>query len=379
MPAHESNDICAPGKYYFMFNLQFLTLVGLWRNDSWPKRWLFFYDIYETTLHILPMIYIVITSIGTYQQRNELTLFLANVDKNLVAVNFITKYIIFMMKRKQLSMLITEIIHSGDNITKKCVKLMSIHVIVVTIFSLSVVTAFCSQAIMNREMIVEAWLPFDTMKNLKQYLTAFQILATMFTPSVLRGIAMQGLICSIIMYLCEQLKELQRRIRSLKFSLENEVQMRNRFKDIIKKHVRLMKYSQTMKVIFNEYFFVQNLAITLELCLNAVMMTVVGLSQKKLLISFLAFLCVALLNAYIYSYLGNELIIQSENIAHAAYDTEWTSWPVDLQKDLLIVIRTAQKPLVISAGGMANMSMQTFAQALYNGYSIFAVLADAVD
>ncbi|XP_053612606.1 odorant receptor 30a isoform X2 [Plodia interpunctella] len=343
MPAHESNDICAPGKYYFMFNLQFLTLVGLWRNDSWPKRWLFFYDIYETTLHILPMIYIVITSIGTYQQRNELTLFLANVDKNLVAVNFITKYIIFMMKRKQLSMLITEIIHSGDNITKKCVKLMSIHVIVVTIFSLSVVTAFCSQAIMNREMIVEAWLPFDTMKNLKQYLTAFQILATMFTPSVLRGIAMQGLICSIIMYLCEQLKELQRRIRSLKFSLENEVQMRNRFKDIIKKHVRLMKYSQTMKVIFNEYFFVQNLAITLELCLNAVMMTV------------------------------------SENIAHAAYDTEWTSWPVDLQKDLLIVIRTAQKPLVISAGGMANMSMQTFAQALYNGYSIFAVLADAVD
>nr|XP_013189993.1 unnamed protein product [Amyelois transitella] len=201
----------------------------------------------------------------------------------------------------------------------------------------------------------------------------------MFTPSVLRGSAMQGLICSLIMYLCEQLEELQRRIRALKYCKENEVEMRNQFKDIIRKHVRIMRYSGTMKVIFNEYFFVQNLAITLELCLNAVMITVVGSSQMKVLLSFLAFLCVALLNAYIYSYLGNELIIQSANVAQAAYDAEWTSWPVGLQKDLLFVIRNAQKPLALSAGGMAYMSMQTFAQALYNGYSIFAVLNDAVD
>nr|WQS23370.1 odorant receptor 26 [Diaphania glauculalis] len=88
---------------------------------------------------------------------------------------------------------------------------------------------------------------------------------------------------------------------------------------------------------------------------------------------------VALFNAYIFCYLGQELFDQSASIAYAAYESRWTSWPVDMQKDLLIFITVAQKNFTLSAGGIANMSMETFARALYNGYSIFAVLRDVVD
>ncbi|KAI8435244.1 hypothetical protein MSG28_003592 [Choristoneura fumiferana] len=139
------------------------------------------------------------------------------------------------------------------------------------------------------------------------------------------------------------------------------------------------EYSQTMSEIFKEYFLIQNLAVTVELCLSAFMATITGLEQQSLLASFVAFLCVALLNAFIYCYLGDELIVQSQSIALAAYESTWTSWPPDLQKDLQILIRAAQKPLKLSAGGVADMSMQTYSQTLYNGYSIFAVLNDAVD
>ena len=58
-------------------------------------------------------------------------------------------------------------------------------------------------------------------------------------------------------------------------------------------------------------------------------------------------------------------LLQSQGIALAAYESTWTSWPVDLQKDLLIVIVAAQRPLKLSAGGMALLSIQTFSQVMF--------------
>lgn len=50
----------------------------------------------------------------------------------------------------------------------------------------------------------------------------------------------------------------------------------------------------------------------------------------------------------------------------AAYEASWTSWPIEMQKDLLIVIRVAQKPLSLSAGGVVTMSMQAYSQVWFN-------------
>ncbi|KAI8435240.1 hypothetical protein MSG28_003592 [Choristoneura fumiferana] len=260
-----------------------------------------------------------ITGIGTYRSRNDIMALLGSVDKSLAGYNFTAKVIVFLYKRKQLEILITEINHSGDQI----------------------------------------------------------LMITFTVPCVSRGIAMQGIVCGLVMYVCDQLVDVQERIRALVYTPESERVMREKFKDIIKKHIRLIKYSQTMSEIFKEYFLIQNLAVTVELCLSAFMATITGLEQQSLLASFVAFLCVALLNAFIYCYLGDELIVQSQSIALAAYESTWTSWPPDLQKDLQILIRAAQKPLKLSAGGVADMSMQTYSQTLYNGYSIFAVLNDA--
>ncbi|KAI8435243.1 hypothetical protein MSG28_003592 [Choristoneura fumiferana] len=245
-----------------------------------------------------------ITGIGTYRSRNDIMALLGSVDKSLAGYNFTAKVIVFLYKRKQLEILITEINHSGDQI----------------------------------------------------------LMITFTVPCVSRGIAMQGIVCGLVMYVCDQLVDVQERIRALVYTPESERVMREKFKDIIKKHIRLIKYSQTMSEIFKEYFLIQNLAVTVELCLSAFMATITGLEQQSLLASFVAFLCVALLNAFIYCYLGDELIVQSQSIALAAYESTWTSWPPDLQKDLQILIRAAQKPLKLSAGGVADMSMQTYSQ-----------------
>ncbi|KAI8435245.1 hypothetical protein MSG28_003592 [Choristoneura fumiferana] len=364
----------------FAFNLKYLFLAGLWPSDKWAIENRFLYKMYEVSLHVLGAIFLIVTGIGTYRSRNDIMALLGSVDKSLAGYNFTAKVIVFLYKRKQLEILITEINHSGDQVSEERKKVMLIHVVFVTGFIISLAGAFSLLAFYNNEMTIEAWMPFDPMTNRMNLLLSMQILMITFTvPCVSRGIAMQGIVCGLVMYVCDQLVDVQERIRALVYTPESERVMREKFKDIIKKHIRLIKYSQTMSEIFKEYFLIQNLAVTVELCLSAFMATITGLEQQSLLASFVAFLCVALLNAFIYCYLGDELIVQSQSIALAAYESTWTSWPPDLQKDLQILIRAAQKPLKLSAGGVADMSMQTYSQTLYNGYSIFAVLNDAVD
>ncbi|KPJ01705.1 Putative odorant receptor 30a [Papilio xuthus] len=365
---------------YFDVNLKYLFYVGLWPREDFSRSQVILYKTYEIILHILSLIYVVTTSIGTYQNKQDVAIFLSNLDKTLVAYNFVLKVIVFVVKRKHVEKLIKEIATSGDRISYNQKRLMALHVIIITIVTTAIIGAFSLLALFKMEMIVEAWMPFDPHKNIMNYFLATQILViTFIVPCSFRSIAMQGIVSSIVMYLCEQFIDLQNKIKALDYSKANDLSMRIEFKEIVKKHMRLMRFSKLLSTTFKEFFLIQNLAVSVEMCLNAMMVTMVDREQKTLLASFIAFLIIALINAYIYCYLGNEMIVQSEGIALAAYEAPWTSWPPDMQKDLLIVIRVAQKPLSLSAGGVVTMSMKAYSQALYNGYSIFAVLNDAVD
>nr|WCC57452.1 odorant receptor 56 [Papilio glaucus] len=365
---------------FFDFNLKYLFYVGLWPKKNSTRNKVLLYKFYETFLHVLSLIYVVITSIGTYQNKEDVAIFLSNLDKTLVAYNFVLKVIVFVIKRKHVEKLIEEIASSADRISNNRKCLMAFHVIIITIVTTAIIGAFSLLALFKMEMIVEAWMPFEPHKNIMNYFLAIQILViTFIVPCSFRSIAMQGIVCSIAMYLCEQFIDLQNKIKGLEYSKAHESSTRMAFKEIVKKHVRLMRFSKQLSTAFKDFFLIQNLAVSVEMCLNAMMVTMVDLDQKTLLASFIAFLIIALINAYIYCYLGNEMIIQSEGIAMAAYEAPWTSWPLDMQKDLLFVIKVAQRPLSLSAGGVVTMSMQAYSQALYNGYSIFAVLNDAVD
>ncbi|CAH2074450.1 unnamed protein product, partial [Iphiclides podalirius] len=278
----------SPSRDFFDFNLKYLFYVGLWPREDFSKRHAILYKLYEISLHVLSLIYVLTTSIGTYQHRGDFTVLLANLDKTLVAYNFVLKVVVFVLKRKQLERLIGEIISSGDRITyqRKC--LMAFHMVAITVVTTATIGAFSLLALFKMEMIVEAWMPFDPSKNLTNYLMALEILVVSFIPCSFRSIAMQGIVCSIVMYFCDQYVDLQRRIKVLEYSSINEGRMRSEFGEILKKH--------------------------------------------------------------------------SEGIAMAAYGTSWTSWPLDMQKNLLIVIRVAQKPLTLSAGGVVIMSMRAYSQ-----------------
>ncbi|CAG9096118.1 unnamed protein product [Plutella xylostella] len=371
-----SKVLVSPGHKYFEFNLKFLFAVGLWPHKEWCRNKLELYKMYETNLHILSVVYLIISSIGTYNIRGNMEILMSNLDKSLIGYVFVFKIFAFEIKRKELRSLVNDIMQSGDNITKKCEDRMTSLLMFVMILVTMIVSAFSMSALYDGEMTVEAWMPFDPLQSKKHLLMAAQILAVTFMPCALRGVGLQGIVCSVIMYFCEQLQDVQMRIRHLHYSPQRDEEVRQEFKDIVKKHVRLIRYAKSIENVFNSFMLFHNLAMSVELCLNALMISVVGTEEKKTLVNFLAFFGIALLNTYILCYLGNEMIIQSEGISQAAYEASWSFWPIDMQRDLLTLITVSQRPLKLSAGGIAVISLQTYCQILYNGYSIFTMLHD---
>lgn len=226
---------------FFEFNLKYLMLVGLWPGEYWSKNQLKFYKIYEVTIQLQIFLYMVITGIGIYEHRNEgITLLLGNLDKSIVAYHFFFKTICFVANRKRLRVLIRNIVHSGDTMSKNRRQLMTVIVVVISLFCLSVVGSFSVVAQLDFEMPVEAWMPFDSKKSKMRLTIAAQILLILIFPSMCRILAMEGIVCSLAIYVCDQLIELQHRLRVLTFSHKNDNLMRQEFKEIVKKHIRLL-------------------------------------------------------------------------------------------------------------------------------------------
>lgn len=226
----------------FDFNIKYLTYVGLWPRDDWSRDKLLLYKLYEVFLFMLSLLFIILTGIGTYEQKHDLTMVMTNLDKTLVAYNFVSKIIIFTLKKQQINNLLTEIKHSGDKVIDMRKNLMVTHVVVITVFSTLVVFAFSLLSQYKGEMTVEAWMPFDPMKSRMNLLTAAQLLAFfILVPVLYRAFAIQGIVCSIIMYFCDQLIELQQKLKGLDYSKDRDREVREEFKNIVKKHVRVMR------------------------------------------------------------------------------------------------------------------------------------------
>lgn len=235
------DEFLLTGNGFFAFNLKCLHYFGLWPREDWSERCTLLYRVYGMILNIMPFAFIILTAIGTYEHRNDMIILMSNLDKTLVAYNFVSKTFIFVIKRKELNILITEIKHSGDKISDERQRLMAMHVIVVTVLSTATVGAFSLLSQLKGELPVEAWIPFNVTKNQMNLFLGLQILAISFMVSLFRNFAIQGIVCSIVMYFCDQLINVQNRIKSLKFSNETEQSMRKEFNEIVKKHVRLIR------------------------------------------------------------------------------------------------------------------------------------------
>ncbi|KAK0183103.1 hypothetical protein PV327_001173 [Microctonus hyperodae] len=82
---------------------------------------------------------------------------------------------------------------------------------------------------------------------------------------------------------------------------------------------------------------------------------------------------------FLYSYGGDYLTSQNEELAFAAYESMWYKCPLKTMKNIGFIISRAGKPIYITAGKFVQMTLPTFMDILKLAISYMSVLRIAID
>uniref|UniRef100_A0A3F2ZEB3 Odorant receptor n=1 Tax=Phlebotomus papatasi TaxID=29031 RepID=A0A3F2ZEB3_PHLPP len=156
-------------------------------------------------------------------------------------------------------------------------------------------------------------------------------------------------------------------------TIENEATARNEGKEILKtvykNHLRVLSVLNDLRSIFWHLSLQMLLTTFLYICFTFFLARVVSISITTFILCFNS---ASLL--LIYSHLGQILLNRTELLAYALWQTSWYNLAIDDQKAFLMVLRIAQKPIGLNAGGFFIISNNTFVKIMKAAITFGALL-----
>ncbi|XP_048006911.1 odorant receptor Or1-like [Leguminivora glycinivorella] len=142
-------------------------------------------------------------------------------------------------------------------------------------------------------------------------------------------------------------------------------------------HLRIIWFVNELTDIFGGAAFGQFLLAAPLICLSMfIIMT--SSDATEIITRILYFGCLSG-QLFIYCFCGNLIKTQSDLVATAAYNSDWTSTSVRTQKALHLLVIRGQKTISVVAGNLFELSLVTFGALLKSSYSLFAVLSKQRD
>ncbi|XP_053667741.1 putative odorant receptor 71a [Anopheles marshallii] len=152
----------------------------------------------------------------------------------------------------------------------------------------------------------------------------------------------------------------------------------DKFSRFVNLHELVLRSAQTLEDILGIQMLFIYLTTVFELCL---IMTVLSLAFKDLYL-LTTMLCVighCLFQSFSFSYLGTELIEESETVAQAIFHSTWYDQSVKRQKDLCFELMRAKKPVSLTAGKFFIVQRESFTQVIKQAYTIFTLMSQFLD
>ncbi|XP_041970456.1 odorant receptor 4-like [Aricia agestis] len=150
-----------------------------------------------------------------------------------------------------------------------------------------------------------------------------------------------------------------------------------RLHGLVEQHKFILRNTMDLKRSLNAPMLGQFAASSMLICgISFQATTTVGISLIKFFMSLL-YLMYNMFELFIFCKWCDEIKIQSQNIGEAAYSSGWEqgiSLRPGVRSRLLLVIARAQKPLVLSAGGLFELSLESYTTLVKTSYSALTVL-----
>ncbi|XP_043265620.1 odorant receptor 82a-like [Colletes gigas] len=203
------------------------------------------------------------------------------------------------------------------------------------------------------------------------YLMIFFVEYSMLVVTAIGNLGSDGLFFGITFHLCGQAEVLKFEFRKL---VENG-NTANSFSVLAKRHRHLLKMAEKLNDIIRAILSIQLFTSCLLICTTGFQF-ILSLNVRNMVMVMKTFIVMGtvLMQLFAYSYVGEYLKNQMEEIGYAAYCSSWYNIPSYVSRDIVFVLRRTQDPVCLKTQQFFIVNMQTYMSIVKTSMSYLSVL-----
>ncbi|XP_072760024.1 uncharacterized protein [Anoplolepis gracilipes] len=186
------------------------------------------------------------------------------------------------------------------------------------------------------------------------------------------NIGNDALFLNITLHVCGQVKIL--RIHFLTFDVTTP-RIYDRFNALIQRHRYLIKLSKDLADLISFVLLIKLFIISILLCTMGFQL-ILALKVYDIIMvgKSLVALSAFLLQLTLYSFIGNYLKSEMEEIGLSIYQSVWYKFPRKLTRNVLFILMQTKSPVALQAGNFIIINLATYMSILKTSFSYFSVL-----
>ncbi|XP_063912022.1 odorant receptor Or1-like [Zophobas morio] len=232
--------------------------------------------------------------------------------------------------------------------------------------------------VQERQLPVDVWLPFNLMENNIVYFLVFALLTLGVGYVSIASAAIDPLIGGLCGLASGHIQVLKNNLQYLNQctadseSLKIFITRRN-VKDCINHHNIILNFVKEYECCFSSIVFSQFAGSVVVVCFCCLQLGKIPPMTLNFFI-MVSYLTILLVQIYFYCYYGTILYEESNSIINAVYMGNWYDYDAESKRDLILLMERSQRPIVVTAGKILDLSVTTFTTILRRSYSLLAVL-----
>ncbi|XP_036145709.1 odorant receptor 49b [Monomorium pharaonis] len=186
-----------------------------------------------------------------------------------------------------------------------------------------------------------------------------------------------SLFLGIILHICGQIEVLK--VELFKYGMKSK-NLSEDFSVLASRHCYLIEHAELLTEVISFILLVQLLS-------NCLIISLIGFqlilalkaNDAVMIIKTITVLGSLLLQLFFYSFVGDYLKCQMEDVAESIYSCKWYSLQTKLMRNVVFVIMRSQQPVQLFAGKFLVVNLKTFMTILKSSLSYLSVLRVMVD
>ncbi|CAD0201537.1 unnamed protein product [Chrysodeixis includens] len=372
-------------------SLTVLKLTGFWAPETLGPRQKTVYKVFTAVSFMFVLgTYLIIQVVDLFLIWGDIALMTGTAFLLFTNMAQAAKIVNILGRKKR----IQAIVNDGDTVLsgvesgveREIVKSCNLEMIVLQAlyFSVTLITTIgWATSAEKHQLPLRAWYPYDTTRSPAFELTYIHQVGALLIAAYL-NVAKDTLVAALIAQCRCRLRLLGLALRSLEDGLETgekpllseeqEQIVAARLATCITHHQQALAAARELQQCFSEPTFAQFIVSLIIICATAFQMSMMQSENIVRLMSMGTYLLNMIFQVFIYCYQGNQLSVESTEIAGAAYEGPWYKCSVRMRRDLLIVMVRTRRALRLSAGGFTTLSLASFMSIIKASYSLFTLL-----